>query len=135
MRKLSYIALFIFGLLFGASLAYITLQKVIASRGGMGMHGFVATANKVLQQREITELLICSKLAMSGGHKIDNISLNIRLNSLLKPYDNGQQRAFYVLVYIKGYAFGVADSIKDKIKAYDDYACQTQYPWLLKQEH
>ncbi|PKG56395.1 hypothetical protein [Shewanella sp. GutDb-MelDb] len=135
MRKLSYIALFIFGLLLGASLAYITLQKVIASRGGIGMHGFVATANKVLQQREITELLICSKLAMNAGHKIDNISLNMRLNTLLKPYDNGHQRAFYVLVYIKGYAFGVANSIKDKIKAYDDYACQTQYSWLLKQEH
>lgn len=135
MRKLSYITLFIFGVLLGTSLAYITLQNIIASRGGMGMQDFVATANKVLVQKEITDMLVCSKLAMNDGHKIDNLDLNIRLNSLLKPYDNGQQRAFYVLVYIKGYAFGVADSIKDKIKAYDDYACQTQYPWLLKQEH
>jgi hypothetical protein len=132
MRKLSYITLFIFGLLLGTSLAYITLQNIIASRGGMGMHGFVATANKVLEQQEITDMLICSKLAMSDGRKIDNIGLNMRLNTLLKPYDNGQQRAFYVLVYIKGYAFGIADSIKDKTKAYDHYACQTQYPWLLK---
>ncbi|QQX80956.1 hypothetical protein JK628_03535 [Shewanella sp. KX20019] len=132
MRKLSYITLFIFGLLLGTSLAYITLQSIIASRGGMGMHGFISTANKVLEKKEITDMLVCSKLAMSDGNKIDNIALNLRLNTLLKPYDNGQQRAFYVLVYVKGYAFGIADSIEDKTKAYSDYACQIQYPWLLK---
>ncbi|MCL1050441.1 hypothetical protein L2755_12495 [Shewanella abyssi] len=135
MRKLSYITLFIVGVLLGTSLAYITLQNIIASRGGMGMHGFVSTANKVLEQKEITDMLVCSKLAMSAGNKIDNIGLNMRLNTLLKPYDNGQQRAFYVLVYVKGYAFGIADSIEDKTQAYRDYACQTQYPWLQKQEH
>ncbi|MCL1092251.1 hypothetical protein [Shewanella kaireitica] len=134
MRKLSYIALFILGLLLGTAFAYITLQKMIASRGGMGMHGFVNTANKVLGKPEIIDMLVCSKLAMSSGKKIDNMQLNLRLNSLLTPFDNGQQRAFYVLVYIKGYAFGIADSIQDKSQAYADYACQKQYPWLQQRE-
>ena len=134
MRKLSYITLFILGLLLGTAFAYITLQKMIASRGGMGMHGFVATADKALSKPEITNMLICSKLAMSSGQKIDNMSLNFRLNSLLAPYDNGQQRAFYVLVYIKGYTFGIADSMQDKAKAFADYDCQTQYPWLVQED-
>lgn len=53
MRKLSYITLFILGLLLGTALAYITQQKMIASRGGMGMHGFVAAADKALSKPEI----------------------------------------------------------------------------------
>lgn len=97
------------------------------------MHDFVATANKVLEQREITEMLLCSKLAMSSDHKIDNMALNLRLNSLLAPFDNGQQRAFYVLVYVKGYSFGLADSIQDKTKAFADYDCQAKYPWLVQE--
>lgn len=72
MRKLSYITLFILGLLLGKAFAYITLQKMIASRGGIGMHGFVAAADKALSKPEITNMLICSKLAMSSGQEIDS---------------------------------------------------------------
>lgn len=96
------------------------------------MHGFVDKAHSALQQPEIMNMLICSKLAMDNGQKIDNMQLNIRLNNALKPLDNGEMRAFYILIYIKGYAFGIAEAMTDKHIAFEQYHCNSQYPWLLK---
>ncbi len=133
MKKITYLTLFITGLLLGTLLSYFTLQKIIASRGGMGMHGFVDTAHTVLKQQQVMDLLVCSKLAMDNGHRIDNMRLNLTLNEQLKPIDNGEMRAFFVLVYVKGYAFGIADSITDKTRAFEARRCDMQYPWLLKE--
>ncbi|ABV38510.1 conserved hypothetical protein [Shewanella sediminis HAW-EB3] len=133
MKKLTYLTIFITGLLLGTLLSYFTLQKIIASRGGMGMNGFVDTAHTILNRPEVMDMLICSKLAMSKGYKIDNPGLNLMLNEQLKPIDNGEMRAFFVLIYVKGYAFGIADSIADKATAFDQYRCDSQYPWLLKE--
>ncbi len=97
------------------------------------MHGFVDTAHAVLNMPEVMDLLVCSKLAMSNGHKIDNMRLNLTLNEQLKPMDNGEMRALFVLIYVKGYAFGIADAIADKATAFEQYSCNSQYPWLLKE--
>lgn len=99
------------------------------------MHGFVDTAHAVLNQPEVMDMLICSKLSMSKGHKIDNMRLNLTLNEQLKSIDNGEMRAFFVLIYVKGYAFGIADSIADKATAFKQYGCVSRYPWLLKETH
>jgi hypothetical protein len=96
------------------------------------MHGFVDIAKTVLAQPEITDPLVCGKLAMSSGHEIDNLHLNLKLNNELKKYDNGGQRAFYVLLYVKGYTFGLADSFKDKAAEFESRHCREKYPWLLK---
>ncbi|WP_394147389.1 hypothetical protein [Shewanella atlantica] len=132
MKKLTYLTLFIAGILLGTLLSYFTLQKIIASRGGMGMHGFVDKAHTILNQPEVMDLLVCSKLAMSNDEKIDNMRLNLTLNEQLEPIDNGEMRALFVLIYVKGYAFGVADSIADKQAAFGQYRCSNRYPWLLK---
>lgn len=132
MKKLTYLTILVFGLLLGTITAYFTLQHVIATRGGMGMHGFVDKAHQALQQAETLDMLICSKLAMDNGKKIDNMRLNLTLNQALQALDNGEMRAFYILVYVKGYAFGMADSMLDKQAAFEQYRCKEQFPWLIQ---
>ncbi|WP_028763758.1 hypothetical protein [Shewanella colwelliana] len=135
MRKLTYITLFIIGLLLGTLLSYLVLQKVIASRGGMDMSGFVNNANQLLQQKEVIDPLICAKLAMDMGYKIDNMKLNFNLNQQLTPFDSGDQSAFYLLVYLKGYAFGLSHHYIDKKEQYQTIECDTRFPWLKKRPH
>ncbi|MGL5146519.1 MAG: hypothetical protein ACRC7Q_03355 [Plesiomonas shigelloides] len=123
------------GLLLGAVLMWIATSQIIGIRGGLGMAGFVSAAERFAATSEPVRLISCVRLAKQLGYPVDHFAVNARLNSALTPYDNGSQRAFYLLLYLKGYGIGIADSMADKQAAYGELQCQHRLDTMLfKQE-
>lgn len=123
------------GVLLGAALMWVAASQIIGIRGGLGMAGFVSASENFAATSEPVRLISCVRLAKQLGYPVDHFAVNARLNSALNSYDNGSQRAFYLLLYLKGYGIGIADSMADKQAAYAELQCQHRLDnMLFKQE-
>jgi len=112
------------GLLLGVMLTMAAVSQIIGLRGGIGMAGFVSASEDISPENESVRLITCVRLAKGMGYQVDHFAVNAYLNSALLSYDNGTQRAFYLLLYLKGYGIGIADSMVDKQSAFASLQCQ-----------
>lgn len=119
------------GLILGAVISYLAVTKVIALRGGAGMHGFVDIAAEAINNDDAVDLITCMKLAKFQDVPVDHLKLNLALNNELQGYDNGTNRAFNVLVYVKGYGVGIADSAPDKKVLFNQLSCVERFSGII----
>ncbi|SDJ81985.1 hypothetical protein SAMN04488540_1147 [Ferrimonas sediminum] len=117
----------IVGIMLGAIISYVAVTKLIALRGGAGMHGFVDAADAAVKNENAVDLVTCMKLAKLRGVPVNHFKLNLVLNSELKRYDNGTGRAFNILVYVKGYGIGIADGAEDKDELFSRLNCAGRF--------
>ncbi|HAS6323091.1 hypothetical protein [Vibrio vulnificus] len=123
--------LFMLGVLLGAFISYFAVTKIITLRGSVGMHGFVNATADAIQNEDAVDLITCMKLAKYQGISVNHFALNSRLNNELQAYDNGTNRAFNVLIYVKGYGVGVADRASDKSGLFSQLKCVERFEGVI----
>ncbi|MBY5991234.1 hypothetical protein [Ferrimonas balearica] len=131
MQKRSLALGLLLGLLIGAVLGVALNQQLIIARGGSATMGFVPLADRLIEDPAVQQMVICAKLAMNRGERIDNLALNLRLNRHLTPMDDGSQRPFFALIFAKAYLMGVADSLPQTAQSARQHQC-AELTWLNK---
>ncbi len=134
MTILKKFSILIVGVLLGAITSYLAVTKVIALRGSVGMHGFMDAAASATTNANAVDLITCMKLAKHLKYSVNHFQLNLALNNELKPFDNGTDRVFNVLVYVKGYGVGLADAAQDKKQFFNQLNCLVRFPDILDKQ-
>ncbi|MCG9695678.1 hypothetical protein [Shewanella sp. Isolate11] len=129
MHRLTSFTLLIIGVLLGALLSHLVALKMLPKPQVVPSdpYVFMRHAQHLLQRSEIIQPLLCAKLASDLDIEIDYPQLHLQLEQQLTPFNQGQQQARDLLIYLKGYAFGLVHGIDDKQATFDALACQQ---WL-----
>lgn len=128
------LSLLIIGLLLvGLYLRHQFISPASTSREP-NIESFVDHAQYLTTQSEVIAPLLYAKLATDMGYEIDQQQINQDLHQALAAYDDGQDAPLYLFIYIKGYAFGLAHGIEDKLGAYYHLGCQQKHPDIEPEE-
>lgn len=95
------------------------------------MHDFVNTASDAVSNENAVDLVTCMKLAKHLDITVNHFELNVQLNNELQRYDNGTNRALNILIYVKGYGVGIADSAIDKSELFSQLKCSDRFAKVL----
>ncbi len=130
MKRLTGLTLLMVGVLLGVLLSYLVLLKIIP-KPQLTPHDpyrFMGHTQHLLRKSEIIQPLLCAKLASDLDIKIDYSQLHQELEKQLSPFNKEQKLSRELLIYLKGYAFGLVHGIDDKQGIFEALKCQQ---WLL----
>ncbi|MCE9677702.1 hypothetical protein LZP69_00670 [Shewanella sp. AS1] len=141
-RQLNRYTLLMTGLLLGLVLSYLLSPQFTqmspkdeANTGSeqLDPYQFMRHSQHLLRRTEIIEPLICAKLASDLSIEIDATKLHQGLEKQLAPFnqDKDKQQGRYLLIYLKGYAYGLVHGLDDKEGIFNALKCQR---WLEESE-
>ncbi len=126
MKQLTAVTILLVGMLLGVLLSYLVLQDIIPKPhlATSDPYRFMQHSQHLLRQSEIIQPLLCAKLASDLDIKIDYSQLHHQLEQRLAPFNEQQKLSRELLIYLKGYAFGLVHGIDDKQGIFDTLQCQ-----------